>query len=92
MCKGEDVMAMVIDLVDLEEEDARLVKALVKRLRRKAEKVKSRDVKTKEEEVIETEDVLDVTAGSWKDTIDCEELKRTIIQSRLNATRSRVEL
>lgn len=37
-------------------------------------------------------DALKVTAGGWKETIDCEELIKNIYADRLISTRSEVKL
>jgi hypothetical protein len=49
-------------------------------------------MKKEEEAEIAEEDVLEATFGGWADTIDCEELKRRIYESRLQGTRPEVKL
>ncbi len=82
-------MANFIELHGLDDEDVKLLETLAERLRKKA-KVKQPD-RTKSEPVT-AKDVLMATAGGWKDTIDCEELKRRIYEDRLVSTRPEARL
>jgi len=42
--------------------------------------------------LLEEKDVLEATAGGWKDLIDAEELKKNIYADRLISTRPEVKL
>lgn len=81
-------MANVVDLRELENEDAELVVRLVESLREKARKKKVRRASNKEQEA----DVLDETFGGWADTLDCEAFKRIIYESRIAGTRPETKL
>lgn len=81
-------MADVVDLKELDNEDAELVERLVKSLREKASKKRAKPVSSKEPEI----DVLDQTFGGWADTLDCESFKRTVYASRIAGTRPQARL
>ena len=83
-------MANFIELNDLEDEDVKLLETLAERLRKKTRSKRSRRNTSSETAV--PEDVLTATAGAWKDTVDCEELKRQIYGDRLISSRPEVRL
>jgi len=70
--------------------DVKLLETLAERLRKKAKA--KRPSRRKSSETPMPEDVLEATAGAWKDTVDCEELKRRIYEDRLVSTRPEVRL
>jgi len=83
-------MANFIEIHGLDDEDISLLETLAERLRKKSKAKRTRRRKLSGPEI--TEDVLTATAGAWKDTIDCEELKRRIYEDRLVSTRPEVRL
>jgi len=83
-------MANFIEIHDLDDEDVKLLKTLAKRLAKKAKAKGPRRRKSSKTSM--PEDVLEATAGGWKDTVDCEELKRRIYEGRLVSTRPEVRL
>lgn len=78
-------MAHFIELEGLDEEDIVLLETLAERLRKKAKTRQGRAKKKSQRNLSVPEDVLSATAGAWKDTIDCEELKRRIYEDRLSS-------
>lgn len=76
-------MAGVINLRDLDSEDVEIVERLVERLREKNRRKKSDKPEA---------DGFKRSAGSWKNLIDGEELKRHIYEGRLICTRPEVKL
>jgi len=76
-------MGGVINVRDLDSEDVEIVEKLVERLREKARRKKSAEPEA---------DGFKRSAGSWKNLIDGEELKRNIYESRLVCTRPEVKL
>lgn len=83
-------MTHFIEIHDLDEEDIKLLETLAERLRKKAKTRRTRQKGTTESET--PEDALTATAGAWKETIDCEELKRQIYEDRLISSRPEVRL
>ncbi len=83
-------MANFIEIHDLDDEDILLLVTLAERLRKRAKDKRSRRIRSSGTEM--SEDVLTATAGAWKDTVDCEELKRRIYEDRLISSRSEVTL
>ncbi len=83
-------MAHFIEINDLDEEDVKLLETLAERLRKKAGAKRSHPKKSSEN--VTAKDALAATAGGWKDTVDCEELKRRIYEDRLLSTRPGVSL
>jgi len=83
-------MANFIEIHDLDDEDIKLLETLAERLRKKAKTKRTRQRGETESNM--PEDVLAATAGAWKDTVDCEELKRRIYENRLVSTRPEVRL
>ena len=83
-------MADFIEIHDLDDEDVKLLETLADRLRKKAKMKRTRQKKSSE--TATAKDVLMATAGGWKDTVDCEELKRRIYEDRLVSTRPEVRL
>jgi hypothetical protein len=82
-------MAHFIEIHGLDDEDVKLLESLAERLRKKAKTKRPRRNKS---ETVTAKDILMATAGDWKDTIDCEELKRRIYEDRLLSTRPEVKL
>ena len=83
-------MANFIEVHGLDDEDILLLETLAERLRKKAKTKRTHRKKTTESDM--PEDVLMATAGAWKDTVDCEELKHRIYENRLISTRPEVRL
>ncbi len=82
-------MAHFIEIHGLDDEDVKLLESLAERLRKKA---KTKRPGRNKSETVTAKDILMATAGGWKDTIDCEELKRRIYEDRLLSTRPEVKL
>jgi hypothetical protein len=82
-------MANFIEIDGLDDEDIKLLETLAKRLKKRT---KAKGALRKGSEAATAKDVLMATAGGWKDTIDCEELKRRIYEDRLLSTRPEVRL
>ncbi len=76
-------MANFIDLHGLDDENILLLETLAERLRKKAGTKRTGRKKMAETDMPMPEDALAATAGAWKDSIDCEELKRRIYDNRL---------
>ncbi len=74
-------MANFIEIHDFNDEGILLLETLAERLRKRAKAKRTRRRKSCGTGM--SEDVLTATAGGWKDTVDCEELKRRIYEDRL---------
>lgn len=83
-------MAHFIEIHDLDDEDVKILEILAERLRKK--KKAKRSLPQESSEIMTAKDVLAATAGGWKYSIDCEELKRRIYEDRLLSTRPEVRL
>lgn len=76
-------MSGIINIRDLDSEDIEIVEKLVERLRGRTSLRRGS---------VHKPCGFKRSAGSWKDLLDGEELKRNIYESRLVSTRPRVQL
>lgn len=85
-------VASFIELEGLDDEDILLLETIAERLRKKAKAKRTRRKKMTESDMPMSEDVLEATAGAWKDSLDCEDLKRRIYENRLISSRPEIRL
>lgn len=76
----------VINVRDLDEDDAKMLEKLAERLRA------AKRMKSAKAEESKAEDGFKRSAGSWKGLVDGEELIRNIYADRLVSTRPEVKL